>query len=169
MWLYKHNTNWRKCINSCYSSNWQTDTHKRIIWTYSNRHHAHIHLHTHTHTFVITAVISYAVQTPPSVVRVMSSSGCSVSMACSVPTPTEWAIPTTPSTSGWERMWWRGGKGVREGVFTTVNSLLTDSRHFRLNAVIQYNDNCFLANGQWAGHNNQCMHGIHYTYRVQSI
>ena len=29
-----------------------------------------------------------------------------------------------------------------------------------MNAVIQYNDNRFLANGQWAGHNNHCAYAI---------
>ena len=42
------------------------------------------------------------------------------------------------------------------------NSRLTDSlvsgqRTLRIDAVIQYNDNCFLANGQWAGHNERCI------------
>lgn len=33
-----------------------------------------------------------------------------------------------------------------------------------MNAIIQYNDNRFLANGQWAGHNDQCMHAWHTLY-----
>jgi len=43
-----------------------------------------------------------------------------------------------------------------------------DSGHFGLNAVIQCNDNHFLTNRQWAGHNNQCMymHGMVYIIHI---
>ena len=37
-----------------------------------------------------------------------------------------------------------------------------------MNAVIQYNDNRFLANGQWAGHNNHCAYAIIHIMYSQS-